>query len=60
LFGGVRFLERVLAAYDEAWPLAGGWRDRVPLHELYLLLVHTALFGGGYRGSVLAAARALA
>jgi fructosamine-3-kinase len=59
LFGGARYLERIVAAYDEAWPLADGWRDRVPLHELYLLLVHTALFGGGYRGPVLAAARAL-
>jgi fructosamine-3-kinase len=60
LFAGVRHLERIVAAYDETWPLADGWRDRVPLHELYLLLVHTALFGGGYRGPVLAAARALA
>jgi fructosamine-3-kinase len=29
------------------------------LHQLYLLLVHTALFGGAYRASVLAAARAV-
>ena len=34
----------------EAWPLADGWRDRVPLHQLHLLLVHTALFGVAYRG----------
>jgi fructosamine-3-kinase len=59
LFGGAPYLDRILAAYDEAWPLAAGWRDRVPLHQLYLLLVHTALFGGAYRPSVLAAATAL-
>jgi fructosamine-3-kinase len=59
LFGGAPYLDRILAAYDEAWPLAAGWQDRVPLHQLYLLLVHTALFGGAYRASVRAAATAL-
>jgi fructosamine-3-kinase len=59
LFGGAPHLDRILAAYDEAWPLADGWRDRVPLHQLHLLLVHVALFGGAYRGSVVAAVAAL-
>ena len=40
------------AAYQEAWPLADGWRERVPLHQLHLLLVHTALFGAAYREAV--------
>ena len=31
--------------------------DRVPLHQLFPLLVHTVLFGGGYAGQALAAAR---
>ena len=44
-------LEAVLAAYDEAAPLADGWRRRVGLHQLFPLLVHAALFGGGYAGS---------
>jgi fructosamine-3-kinase len=30
----------------------------VPLHQLHLLLVHTALFGAGYREAVGSAARA--
>lgn len=55
LWGGVRHLDRILAAYQEEYPLAEGWRDRVPLHRLYLLLVHTALFGGAYRESVMSA-----
>ncbi|HEY7224883.1 MAG TPA: fructosamine kinase family protein [Micromonosporaceae bacterium] len=59
LFGGAPHLTRILAAYDEAWPLPPGWHDRVPLHQLHLLLVHAALFGAGYAGSVRDAVRAL-
>lgn len=59
LFGGVPFLDQIIAAYDETFQLTDGWRERVPLHQLYLLLVHTALFGGAYRDDVLTAARAL-
>ncbi|MCB9634842.1 MAG: fructosamine kinase family protein [Sandaracinus sp.] len=46
LFGG--FSSRVFAAYDEAYPLAPGHAERVALYQLYPLLVHAALFGGGY------------
>jgi fructosamine-3-kinase len=56
LFGGAPHLERILAAYHEAWPLADGWPARRPLHQLHLLLVHTALFGAAYRDAVRAAA----
>jgi fructosamine-3-kinase len=59
LWAGVPFLDRVLDSYDEEWRLAEGWRDRVPLHQLHLLLVHTSLFGDAYREPVLAAVRAL-
>jgi fructosamine-3-kinase len=41
-------LPRVLESYQEAAPLADGWEQRVPLHQLFPLLVHAALFGGGY------------
>ncbi|BCJ59485.1 fructosamine kinase family protein [Micromonospora endophytica] len=58
LFGGAAHADRILAAYDETWPLADGWRERVPLHQLHLLLVHTALFGATYRDSVRGSARA--
>lgn len=50
LFGG--FSERVFAAYAEVFPLAGGHAERVPLCQLYPLMVHVNLFGGGYAGSV--------
>jgi fructosamine-3-kinase len=59
LWGGVPHQDRLLAAYHEEWPLADGWRDRQPLHRLYLMLVHTALFGGAYQESVRSLLRAL-
>ncbi|HMM48034.1 MAG TPA: fructosamine kinase family protein [Miltoncostaeaceae bacterium] len=46
LFGG--FSPRVFAAYAEVFPLAPGAGERVSLYQLYPLLVHTVLFGGGY------------
>ncbi|MFJ8581527.1 fructosamine kinase family protein [Micromonospora sp. NPDC093277] len=58
LFGGAPHLDRILAAYQEVWPLADGWRERIPLHQLHLLLVHTALFGAAYADAVGSAARA--
>ncbi len=58
LFGGVPYLDNVLSGYQDIWPLSDGWRARVPLHQLHLLLVHTAMFGAGYRDAVMAAVRA--
>jgi len=55
---GAPFLDRILASYDEAAPLAAGWRARVPLHQLHPLLVHACLFGAGYARPVAEAARA--
>ena len=37
----------MLDAYQEVAPLADGWEDRVALHQLFPLLVHACLFGGG-------------
>jgi fructosamine-3-kinase len=54
---GAPHLDRIVAAYDEAWPLDDGWRDRVGLHQLHPLLVHAVLFGGGYGASAAAIAR---
>ncbi|MEU4511640.1 fructosamine kinase family protein [Nonomuraea wenchangensis] len=54
---GLPHLDRVLGAYREEWPLADGWRERVPLHQVHPLLVHVVLYGGSYRGSLMAAVR---
>jgi fructosamine-3-kinase len=48
---------RLLAAYEEVAPLAGGHEERVALWQLFPLLVHAVLFGGGYGSSVERAAR---
>jgi fructosamine-3-kinase len=45
---GLAHLPRVLQAYEEVSPLADGWEDRVGVHQLFPLLVHACLFGGGY------------
>jgi fructosamine-3-kinase len=55
---GCPHLDRVLDGYQDTAPLADGWRDRIGLHQLFPLLVHTVLFGRGYAGQALAAARA--
>jgi protein-ribulosamine 3-kinase len=46
LFGGLS--PRAFSAYEEAWPLSPGWRERNPLYQLYHLLNHAVLFGGHY------------
>ena len=55
---GCSYLDRLLGAYQEVAPLADGWRHRIPLHQLFPLLVHTVLFGGAYAGQAAGAARA--
>lgn len=55
---GCPHLDRILEGYQHAAPLADGWADRIPLHQLFPLLVHTVLFGRGYAEQCLAAARA--
>ncbi len=46
LFGG--FPSRFYAAYNEAWPLDEGYSVRRNLYNLYHILNHLNLFGGGY------------
>jgi fructosamine-3-kinase len=57
LFGG--FSARVYDAYDEAWPLRAGWRDRTDLYSLYHVLNHYNLFGGSYGGQAVSLARSI-
>ncbi len=46
LFGG--FSSEFYAAYREAWPLDAGYGLRKGLYNLYHILNHYNLFGGGY------------
>ncbi len=45
---GLPHLPRLIDAYQAEHPLAEGWEERQPLHQLFPLLVHAALFGGHY------------
>lgn len=49
LFGG--FSENFYDAYHENYPLEKGWNERLPLSQLYPLLIHAVLFGGSYISS---------
>lgn len=42
----------LFSAYAERAPLRDDWRERAPLYNLYHLLNHLNLFGGGYLGGV--------
>jgi len=46
LFGG--FPTEFYAAYNESWPLDAGYKNRKNLYNLYHILNHFNLFGGGY------------
>ena len=51
LFGG--FAPAFYAAYREAWPLDAGYAVRKTLYNLYHVLNHANLFGGGYAAQAL-------
>ena len=50
LFGG--FAPQFYAAYQEVYPQAPDFEERLPIYQLYYLLVHVNLFGGSYVGQV--------
>ncbi len=50
LFGG--FDQSLFDVYNNITPLENGWQERIPLTQLYPLLVHVNLFGEGYVGSL--------
>lgn len=50
LFGG--FNNEFYKVYDENYRLEKGFEERVDVYNLYPLMVHVNLFGGGYLGQV--------
>ena len=46
MFGG--FDARFYDAYDEAWPLTDGWRERLDLYMIYHVLNHIPGYGMSY------------
>lgn len=57
LFGCPHY-DAVIDGYQRVRPLRAGWRDRTGLHQLFPLLAHVVLFGGGYAQQTHACARA--
>ena len=50
LFGG--FPKEFYEGYNERYPMEKDWRKRMDYYNLYPLMVHVNLFGGGYLHSV--------
>ncbi len=55
MFGG--FSQRFFDAYNDVYPLQKDWRARNRLYQLYHILNHYYLFGGGYGSQALSVAR---
>ena len=55
LFGG--FSPRFYSAYNEAFPPAPGYSERRDIYNLYHVLNHANLFGGGYAAQALSIAQ---
>lgn len=55
---GAPHLEDIVAGYEGARPLRSGWREEIPLHQLFGYLVHLDLFGGAYLSPTIEALRA--
>jgi len=55
LFGG--FSQLFFNSYMEAAPLPDGWSERRAIYQLYHLLHHALLFGGGYMSQAVQAAK---
>jgi fructosamine-3-kinase len=45
---GFPYLEEVYAGYDAESKLAPGWQERIGLHQLGIVIMHSYLFQGGY------------
>ncbi|WP_010523977.1 fructosamine kinase family protein [Nesterenkonia sp. F] len=56
---GLPHLDRVMQGYQRTAPLRDGVEGRVPLHQLFPLLAHWALFGPGYAAPTLRAAESV-
>lgn len=55
VFGGPD--QRCFDAYNEAFPIADGFAERVPLWQLAMILLHVYLFGGPYEAQAVAIAK---
>ncbi|WEB73054.1 fructosamine kinase family protein [Winkia neuii] len=45
---GQPYLDRIYAGYNSVSKLQEGWKKRMGIHQLHILAVHAAIFGGSY------------
>ena len=45
---GCPYYDDIVEGYQRVHPLRPGWRTRIGLHQLFALLAHVVLFGGGH------------
>jgi fructosamine-3-kinase len=45
---GCPYYDEIVDGYQRVHPLGHGWRTRIGLHQLFALLAHVVLFGGGH------------
>ncbi|NQU87044.1 MAG: fructosamine kinase family protein [Mariniphaga sp.] len=55
MFGG--FSQQFWSGYNEVYPLPNDWADRNKLYQLYHILNHYYIFGGGYGHQAISVAR---
>lgn len=55
---GAPHLGALISGYQQLRPLAPDWQDWIPLHQVFPLLVHATMFGGGYGARAGQSARA--
>lgn len=55
---GAPFLDEIMSGYLSEHPLPHDWKEWIPVHQLFALAGHWALFGATYREPTLAAAEA--
>lgn len=56
---GTPFLDDIFSGYETVHPMPDGWRGDLPVHNFFALLAHVKLFGTGFLGQTLNAARAI-
>ena len=56
---GTPFLEEIFSGYEQAHPMPDGWQEDLPAHSFFALLAHIRLFGRGFLGQTVRAARSI-
>lgn len=56
---GTPFLEEIFSGYEQIHPMPAGWQEDLPAHSVFALLAHIRLFGHGFVGQTVRAARSI-